>query len=124
MERSANQVFFYFEFVCSEFRISDKLGRHEEALTTLVHGLHDPTSAEAYCTLGGIVVPAKVAVAIGESCGLQRWAAFVTGVAPALGLGSTAGSVASTSSLRQKVVDEKTRRELLKVLLRVYMNGG
>ncbi|KAH8108778.1 hypothetical protein DFH11DRAFT_1710480 [Phellopilus nigrolimitatus] len=101
-----------------------KLGRHEEAISTLVRDIHDPTSAESYCTLGGDVIPGKVAWAVGERCGLQRWAALVTGIAPALGLGSTAGSTASAASARTKTADEGTRRELLKVLLSVYMAGG
>ncbi|KAI5122616.1 hypothetical protein M0805_008706 [Coniferiporia weirii] len=101
-----------------------KLGRHEEAISTLVRDIHDPTSAEAYCTLGGDVIPGKVALSIGERCGLQRWAALVTGMAPTLGLGPTGGSTASAASTRTKVADESTRRELLNVLLRVYMSGG
>ncbi|EJC97726.1 uncharacterized protein FOMMEDRAFT_162532 [Fomitiporia mediterranea MF3/22] len=97
-----------------------KLGRHEEAISTLVRSVHDPTSAEAYCTLGGDVIPGKVAWAIGERCGLQRWAALVSGVAPTLGSSASASSMGSGA----KVADEATRRELLKVLLGVYMSGG
>lgn len=70
------------------------------------------------------MIPSKVAWSIGERCGLQRWASLVSGVAPGLGMGSTAGSKMSTASIRTKVTDENTKRELLKVLLRVYMSGG
>ncbi|THH03162.1 hypothetical protein EW145_g6477 [Phellinidium pouzarii] len=101
-----------------------KLGRHEEAISTLVRDIHDPSSAESYCTLGGDVIPGRVALTVGERCGLQRWAALVSGIAPALGLGPSGGSAVSTASLRTKVTDENTRRELLNVLLRVYMSGG
>lgn len=98
-----------------------QLGRHEEAISTLVRDVHDPTSAEAYCTLGGDVIPGKVAWAIGERCGLQQWATLVTGVSPSL---SSNGSAASAASAASKVADEPTRRELLRVLLGVYMSGG
>lgn len=96
-----------------------KLGRHEDAISTLVLDVHDSTSAEAYCTLGGDVIANKVAWAIGERCSLQPWAALVTGVSPGLGKGPSS----SAASGKSKVVDETTRRDLLKVLLRVYMSG-
>ena len=101
-----------------------KLGRHEEAISTLVHDMRDHTTAESYCTLGGDVIPSKVAWSVGERCGLQRWATLVVGLAPSLGMGSTAGSTMSMASIRTKVTDENTKRELLRVLLRVYMGGG
>ncbi|KAL5523259.1 hypothetical protein ACEPAF_1526 [Sanghuangporus sanghuang] len=109
-----------------------KLGRHEEAIATLVRDVHDPTSAEAYCTLGGDVIPSKVAWSIGERCGLQRWAALVTNAgSPPLGLSASASaSVGFTGGSgvglngNLKVADESTRKELLKVLLGVYMGGG
>ncbi|TDL25106.1 hypothetical protein BD410DRAFT_819897 [Rickenella mellea] len=92
-----------------------QLGRHADALGALVNDVKDAASAEAYCTLGGVVVPAKVALAIGERHGLQRWATLVAG---------TKGINASASMERQKSADGGTQRELLRVLLGVYMSGG
>ncbi|KLO19340.1 hypothetical protein SCHPADRAFT_935413 [Schizopora paradoxa] len=114
-----------------------KLGRHEDAIQQLVRGVGDAVSAEAYCTTGGNVVTGRVAMQVGDMAGLKDWASLVTGIAPSLaGASSTMSSTAgrgtplarsnnfSSSSGKQKVVDEETRAELLKVLLRVYMSGG
>ncbi len=118
-----------------------RLGRHEDAIQQLVRGVGDAVSAEAYCTTGGDVVTGRVAMQVGDMAGLRDWASLVTGVAPTLsGAGSTMSSVGresttttrsnvnfstgSGSPAKQKAVDEETRAELLKVLLRVYMGGG
>lgn len=114
-----------------------KIGRHEDAIQQLVRGVGDPVSAEAYCTTGGDVVTGRVAMQVGDMAGLKEWASLVTGVSPSLaGASSTMSSTAgrgtplarsnnfSSSSGKQKAVDEETRAELLKVLLRVYMSGG
>jgi hypothetical protein len=91
-----------------------QLGDHRAALTTLVRGLRDATSAEAYCTLGGDVVPAKTAQVIGEQYDLQTWA-------------STLFSSPSNTSgkplpmCRQKTVSEEMKKSLLRILLEVYM---
>lgn len=79
-----------------------------------MHDLRDASSAEAYCTLGGEVVPTKIAQAIGEKCGLDLWTV-------ALFAGSTKGA---TAMARQKTVDDGVKKGLLKVLLEVYMNDG
>lgn len=76
-----------------------------------MHELRDATSAEAYCTLGGEVIPARVAQTIGEKCGLEVWTAALFPVS-AKGL---------TAITRQKTVDEGVKKELLTVLLEVYM---
>lgn len=57
-----------------------QLGKHQEAIASLVHDMNDSTSAEAYCTLGGVVIPGKVASTIGERYGLLPWSMLVTGV--------------------------------------------
>jgi hypothetical protein len=104
------------KILSSEIAILDgKLGKHREALTNLVQNLRDATSAEAYCTLGGEVVPGKTAQAIGEQCGLQTWSALFSP--------SKAGTK-SAAAMRQKTVDEGLKRSLLKTLLEVYMRGG
>ncbi|KAF7983156.1 hypothetical protein HWV62_23376 [Athelia sp. TMB] len=87
-----------------------KLADHPAALSILVHDLRDATSAEAYCTLGGEVIPARVAQSVGEKCGLEVWASALFPV-PVKGAG-------------QKVVDEGVKKNLLTVLLGVYMKDG
>ncbi|KII87677.1 hypothetical protein PLICRDRAFT_54749 [Plicaturopsis crispa FD-325 SS-3] len=99
--------------------LDGKLGNHRDALAILVHDLHDATSAEAYCTLGGEVIPGKTAQAIGEKYGLQLWSgAFFS--PPSSGKNKSG----ATAMLRQQSVDEGLKRELLKILLEVYMRGG
>ncbi|KAJ6630857.1 hypothetical protein B0H10DRAFT_1983437 [Mycena sp. CBHHK59/15] len=90
--------------------VDGKLGNHRAALSTLVHDLHDASSAEAYCTLGGDVIPAKVAQSIcaDAKLGLAMWASGLNGKG------------------RQKTDagDEGAgkRKELLRILLEVYMS--
>lgn len=50
-----------------------QLREHRSALTSLVHDLHDPTSAEIYCTLCGEIVPPKTAQSLGDRFELQAW---------------------------------------------------
>ncbi|KAF8609093.1 hypothetical protein BDV93DRAFT_464075 [Ceratobasidium sp. AG-I] len=87
--------------------VDGKLGHHRKALTTLVHEVHDSVSAEAYCALGGAVVPSKVAAAVGDRRGMQAYARLV-----------------STSSRTGAPVTEEKKRELLRVLMEVYTQGG
>ena len=82
--------------------------------------MNDATSAEAYCTLGGEVVPAKTAQQIGERSGLQPWATLVTPLA-APGKPAKAGP---TPMKRQKTVDDEVKKDLVMILLEVYMSGG
>ncbi|CDO71043.1 hypothetical protein BN946_scf184844.g47 [Trametes cinnabarina] len=100
--------------------LEGKLGNHRSALSILVHDLNDSTSAEAYCTLGGEVVPARTAQVIGERSGLQAWAALVTPLA-APGKPVKSGSA---SMKRTKTVDEEVKKDLIMILLEVYMSGG
>lgn len=76
----------------------------------------DSTSAEAYCTLGGVVIPAKVASTIGERYGLSPWASLI------IPSGATGGRVDRSQS--QCTVDEGKKKDLLEVLLKVYMTSG
>ncbi|KAJ7172426.1 hypothetical protein C8R46DRAFT_1085911 [Mycena filopes] len=91
--------------------VDGKLGNHRAALSALVNDLHDSSSAEAYCTLGGDVIPWKVAQAIcaDTKLGLGIWASGFSGKG------------------RQKTMDANDgdavkRKELLKILLEVYMS--
>ncbi|KAK7020572.1 hypothetical protein R3P38DRAFT_2970278 [Favolaschia claudopus] len=91
--------------------VDGKLGNHRAALSILVNDLHDSLSAEAYCTLGGDVVPGKVIqdICADPSLGLTTWASGLS------------------QKHRQKTVDENEgalakRKELLKILLEVYMS--
>ncbi|PPQ74920.1 hypothetical protein CVT26_011356 [Gymnopilus dilepis] len=101
--------------------IDGKLGRHRSALQILVNDLSDSTSAETYCTLGGDIVPPKVAQAIADEAGLQDWVTVLFGLPPpAKGVnGKTPTPVSMT---RLKTVNEDLKKELLRVLLEVYMD--
>jgi hypothetical protein len=90
------------------------MGRHEHALALLALDLRDAAGAEAYCALGGAVVPARAATALGEQHGLQLWAALLA--RPSRG----------DAARRQPTgtADEDVRRALVKILLGVYMRGG
>ena len=86
-----------------------------------MHDLNDSTSAEAYCTLGGEVVPAKTAQQIGERSDLQPWAALVTPLAAP----GKQGQARSAAPLKKtKTVDEEVKKDLVMILLEVYMSGG
>ena len=83
--------------------------------------MNDSTSAEAYCTLGGEVVPAKTAQHLGDRAGLQPWAALVT---PLAAPGKPQPPQRAGSIQRQKTVDEDVKKNLVMILLEVYMSGG
>ncbi|KAI0331784.1 hypothetical protein GY45DRAFT_1248254 [Cubamyces sp. BRFM 1775] len=100
--------------------LEGKLGNHRSALSILVHDMNDSMSAEAYCTLGGEVVPAKTAQVIGERAGLQPWAALVIPLA-APGKPVKPGAAAMK---RTKTVDDDVKKDLVMILLEVYMSGG
>lgn len=97
-----------------------KLGDHRAALSILVHDLHDATSAEAYCALGGSVVPGKTAHAIGAKNNLQLWSSAL--YAPPIAM--TRSTSATLPMERQASIDESVKKGLLNVLLEVYMNDG
>lgn len=90
------------------------MGHHRSALSILVDGLHDEPSAEAYCTLGGEIIPPKVAQSLGETYDLQQWASIILNPS-----GNKAKSIP-----KPKIVDESLQQELLMVLLEVYMSSG
>ncbi|KAJ7219323.1 hypothetical protein GGX14DRAFT_591509 [Mycena pura] len=89
--------------------VNGKLGNHHAALSALVNDLHDSSSAEAYCTLGGDVIPMKVAQAVCTEAKLAMWVSSFAGKG------------------RHKTVeandDGAMKRELLKTLLQVYMTN-
>lgn len=96
-----------------------KRGNDLDALNILVHTLRDSKSAETFCALGGEVVPTRTAQSLGERFGLQQWANMFAPPAPAKGrMGLPVAPVKS-----QKSVSEDRKRELVKILLEVYMNG-
>ncbi|KAJ7632673.1 hypothetical protein FB45DRAFT_913126 [Roridomyces roridus] len=99
--------------LCLELAIVDgKLGNHRAALSTLVNDLHDDLSAEAYCALGGDVVPDKVAQAIcaDATLGLGLWT-----------FGATGKGRQKTMDTNNDVATSK-KQELLKILLELYMS--
>ncbi|CAE6446226.1 unnamed protein product [Rhizoctonia solani] len=98
----ANEIFAYERAI-----IDGKLNHHRKALTILVHEVQDSISAEAYCALGGVVIPPKVANSVGDRRGMQSHAWLV-----------------SIGSKRSVPVTEEKRRELLKILMEVYTLGG
>ncbi|TFY60724.1 hypothetical protein EVJ58_g4965 [Rhodofomes roseus] len=100
--------------------VQGKLGEHRPALTSLVHDLHDPTSAEIYCTLGGVIVPPKTAQSLGERFELQAWSALI---APPSVPGKP-GIAKAQSMNRLVTVDGELKKTLIRILLEVYMSGG
>ncbi|KAL4242308.1 Vam6/VPS39/TRAP1 family protein [Abortiporus biennis] len=101
--------------------VEGKAGHDKEALSLLVHTVNDSSSAEAYCTLGGDIIPAKIAQSLGERFGLQQWASlFVPVVLPGKSKATSQGMKRELT----KTVDESRKRELTRILLEVYMKGG
>ena len=96
-----------------------QLGEHRSALTSLVHDLPDPTSAEIYCTLGGEIVPPKTAQTLGDRFELQAWAALITATPS-----GKAGIPKAPSMSRMATVDGELKKSLIRILLEVYMSGG
>ncbi|THV05369.1 hypothetical protein K435DRAFT_961137 [Dendrothele bispora CBS 962.96] len=88
--------------------VEGKLAQHRSVLLHLVNDLNDARSAEAYCALGGEVVPKSIASSIIDNTeGLQAW--------------KGSSLFAQSSSKR---VDDTLKKELLKLLLEVYMDGS
>jgi len=83
--------------------------------------MNDSASAETYCTLGGDIVPPKVAQTIADDCGLQEWVTTLFGLPPPKSVNGK-GAVAPIPVTRLKTVNEDLKKELLKVLLEVYMD--
>lgn len=86
--------------------------------------LHDEPSAEAYCTLGGQIVSPVLAKAIGESCDLREWASFLEPQTAEKGRGKSLPAAVTGMSAVLPKVDEKLKKELITILLKVYMSGG
>jgi len=99
--------------------IHGRLGNHHAALSILVRSLHDSTSAEAYCSLGGDVISVKVALAVGKQLRIEPWANLVAsgGTGPPKSKGSGFSS-------RSNITGEGKRKDLLRILMEVYMAGG
>ncbi|CCM06014.1 uncharacterized protein FIBRA_08257 [Fibroporia radiculosa] len=97
--------------------VDGKLGEHRSALMSLVHELHDNTSAEIYCTLGGDIVPTKLAQSLGERFDLQQWASLLV---PS----SMKSKPSAVPMSRPPTVDGDLKKSLIRILLEVYMSGG
>ncbi|KAG8883192.1 hypothetical protein FRB99_004611, partial [Tulasnella sp. 403] len=108
--------------------VHGKLGNHEPALTLLVRTIRDPTTAEAYCTLGGEVIPSKVAIAVSSKMELEPWGQLVAsgGVTGStiLSAGRKTSVNGSTGGKGKVPVTEEKKKELLGILMKVYMKGG
>lgn len=95
-----------------------QLDLHKEALSILVNDLQDSSTAEAYCSLGGHVIPSKIAIMIGEELGLGAWASLIVGKErPQRTLTSGSGSAPSSE-------EERKKKMLTRMLVEVYINSG
>ena len=107
------------------------------ALSTLVHDLRDSVSAETYCTLGGEVVPAKLALATAESTApsasssvelaLKEW--YLGLFEPLQVQKSKRGGVGAmggmeSAMVRQRSVKDEVKTALLTDLIGVYSRDG
>ncbi|KAG6827884.1 hypothetical protein H0H92_010093 [Tricholoma furcatifolium] len=98
--------------------LDGKLGNHREALSSLVHDLHDGTTAELYCSLGGDIVTPKTSQLLAENnAGLEGWAAALFGAKLRPGAVAMAKQKSGTDAI-------EGRTQLLKILLEVYMSEG
>ncbi|KAF8878713.1 hypothetical protein BD779DRAFT_1676706 [Infundibulicybe gibba] len=115
LENIRSRLIEYENILRLELAIVDgKLGNHRSALTALARGLRDGSSAEAYCILGGDVVPTGVAHTIAENSGLRNWA---TALFPLV-----TGKAGPNAAARRKVVNENLKRELLRMLVDIYID--
>ncbi|KAH9962835.1 hypothetical protein BC827DRAFT_1129633 [Russula dissimulans] len=88
--------------------IAGKLGDAHEALSLLVRTVHDHTSAAAFCTSHGSVVPPRAAANLAERAGLAAWALAPPPPPPP-----------STTADAQATDSAETKR-LLHLLLTIY----
>lgn len=86
--------------------------------------LHDEPSAEAYCALGGQIVSPVLAKTIGESCDLREWASFLEPQTTGRGRDKSLSAAVTGMNATPTKVDEKLKKELITILLKVYMSGG
>ncbi|KAL1739413.1 hypothetical protein HDZ31DRAFT_49439, partial [Schizophyllum fasciatum] len=109
--------------------LDGKLANHREALTRLVRDAHDEVSAETYCALGGEVVPPKVMqAAAGDALGAV-WAAWAGRSATTAKPPNSTAQPSNTSAklpstIAGQAADEGLRKELLRILLEVYVAEG
>ncbi|KAJ8481088.1 hypothetical protein ONZ45_g15430 [Pleurotus djamor] len=89
--------------------LEGKLGNHRSALHILAHNMRDDLSAEAYCALGGQVVPPKLLRSVAEKAGILQW--NVVQPLPA-----------SQISRQNTSIGSEIKGNLLKLLLEVYMS--
>jgi hypothetical protein len=82
-----------------------QLANDRAALDLLANSLHDTVSAEAYCTSSRHVLAPHAAAALAERHGLAAWA----------------GAPPAADSPR---ADNAEARDLLQMLLEVYIAGG
>ena len=76
-----------------------------------------------YCTLGGQIVSPVLAKAIGESSDLQEWASLLESQTVKRGRGKSLSSTVSGTRATPTKVDENLKKELITILLKVYMSG-
>lgn len=69
--------------------------------------------------LGGDIIPSKVAQSIADSDGLQVWAETLFSIPSIKAINGTG----PTPVTRLKSVNEELKKELLKILLEVYMGN-
>jgi len=93
--------------------VDGKLNLHKEALSILVNDLQDATTAEAYCSLGGHVIPLRIATMIGEELGLAVWASLIVGK-----------GILQRSGLASSSEEEKKKHMLTMMLVEVYISSG
>jgi len=99
-----------------------KMNRHKEALETLIHVYSDNASAEMYCTLAGDIVPPRIAQVIADDAGLQDWTSTLFSLPPSAKNSVGKAPLASAPSIgRLKTVNQDLKKQLLKILLEVYM---
>ena len=95
-----------------------QLDLHKEALSILVNDLQDSTTAEAYCSLAGQVIPSKIATAIGDELGLGVWASLI------VGKGRLQRTLTGGSNLAPSSEEEKKKQMLTKMLVELYISSG
>lgn len=95
-----------------------QLDLHKEALSIIVNDLQDSTTAETYCSLGGHVIPSKIAITIGEELGLRAWASLIVGKERPQRTPTSGSGLAPSSE------DERKKKMLTKMLVEVYINSG
>lgn len=98
-----------------------QIGNHRATLHILVDDLGDSTSAETYCALGGEIIPPKTAQSIAVDAGLQDLATTLFGLPPGKSVNGKGAAIPIALS-RSISVNEDLKKELLKILLEVYMS--